>query len=118
MPVPAAAEGIGFHPKLVNIFLSSLSRAMTLPGSSHPLALEVRAEHSTRRSRVLTDMVEWASTSPYRGQHREFESRAEESKATASKAREVHISYHVWVLQPIAAPPQLRHGLWDAVAAR
>lgn len=37
-------------------------------------------------SRVLTDMVEWASTSPYRGQHREFESRAEESKATASKA--------------------------------
>lgn len=55
--------------------------------------------------RVLTDIVEWTSTSPYRGQHREFRSSAEESKATASEAARCTPTGR---LQPLTAPTEAR----------
>lgn len=55
--------------------------------------------------RVLTDIVEWTSTSPYRGQHREFRSSAEESKARASQAARCTPTGH---LQPLTAPTEAR----------
>lgn len=55
--------------------------------------------------RVLTDIVEWTSTSPYRGQHREFRSSAEESKATASQAARCTPTGR---LQPLTTPTEAR----------
>lgn len=80
---------------LLSLFLSSLLRLRTFSGSTHPLHIwgASRADQTrATRSLVLTDIVEWTSTSPYRGQHREFKVKRRREQSNSKKGRESHRS--------------------------
>lgn len=70
----------------------------------------------TTRSLVLTDIVEWTSTSPYRGQHREFKVKGRREQSNSEKGRGTHLSSPTGAYNPPTL--QARHqllGSWQNI---
>lgn len=84
-----------WYKLLLSLFLLSLPRLRTFSGSIHPLNIwgaSTADQTRATRSLVLTDIVEWTSTSPYRGQHREFKVKCRREQSNSEKGRESYRS--------------------------